>query len=476
MREVRRLSRAERRAFRLRYYILDNGTRYADCRDDWQERNNEALRTRKRVYLELPRGHSKTSDLAFFALECLHCERDGVTYAAACDREQAGLIEDAIKGAIRRCPTVGRGVTIKAHTVRHARNNSRAVILPCDGPGNWGLRYDRLIIEELSNWTLPRHRENWEALISAAAKQACQVVVASNAGRECSGWLWEFREHCRKSDDWYFYRSEGPVASWLTDKAIEEQRKILPPGAFRRVIMNEWGARDDALFTREQIEAVTIGAGPARERPPDAERVVCAIDLGLRHDFTAIAAVAKIRGGGYRLLALEVLTGTREHPVQIDKAVSLLESVAKRFKAEKVVGDPWQMEGTLQRKSWLEPFTFTAKSVGELSQALYEGVVSRDLEIYADAGRTDRGGEIWNLERELATVVEVSTSYGWRIDHKASGFTDRCMAVGMCLVALRKQRPVPQVFVPGIDEADDGAWQSRRSLADIVEHVGASRW
>ena len=56
-----------------------------------------------------------------------------------------------------------------------------------------------------------------------------------------------------------------------------------------------------------------------------------------------------------------------------------------------------------------------------LSENLYALLKNGQMRLYSDP----------ELERELLRLEARQTGYGWRIDHRSGGYSDRAMAIGM---------------------------------------------
>jgi len=64
------------------------------------------------------------------------------------------------------------------------------------------------------------------------------------------------RERVRNDPSWHFSRLRGPCASWVTEKRLDEQRRILNPIDFARLWLNEWQSGDaQSVFRGEDIDA-----------------------------------------------------------------------------------------------------------------------------------------------------------------------------------------------------------------------------
>ncbi|HCS54483.1 MAG TPA: hypothetical protein DIW81_23345, partial [Planctomycetaceae bacterium] len=119
------------------------GKRLVDVMEVWQQRDLEALDAgwlrlagRKashgylRAYLERPRGHSKTTDMALqlvWILQNSDIRLEGV--AAAADRDQAGLIHTAMQKLVEQNAGLCRDLVFRQHAVINSRTSSRLTIL-----------------------------------------------------------------------------------------------------------------------------------------------------------------------------------------------------------------------------------------------------------------------------------------------------------------------------------------------------------
>lgn len=143
-----------------------------------------------------------------------------------------------------------------------------------------------------------------------------------------------------------------------------------------------------------------------------------------------------------------------------------LDYCADAFGYPVVVCDPWQMQSTIQRlggRMRIKEFTFTLENLRRLSEVLYTLIAGTKLRLYHDA----------ELEREILALDAKQTSYGWRIDHKVGGYSDRAMALGMaCVAALENTGGTPQIRwlgVPSQTVIEGGSYAEQ-------ERSGLRRW
>jgi len=208
--------------------------------DDWQRADFEALDAawlraggrsetepqQSRAYLERPRGHSKTCDLAVMALWALAFAQRPISGAAAAgDRDQARLLRDAIERIVRANPWLAETLEIQNYRVLNPRTGSQLEILAADHATAYGHLLDFIVIDEMTNWPTGGDKL-WQALASTIAKRRhCVAVIISNAGvGQGSSWQWDVRETCREAAAWYSSRLDGPCASWITPQLLDEQQ------------------------------------------------------------------------------------------------------------------------------------------------------------------------------------------------------------------------------------------------------------
>jgi len=401
---------------------------------------------KKRAYLERPRGHSKTLDLAVMSTWALFASRRRLSgYAAAADKDQARLLRDSVAGLVRINPWLGRILTVKQYQVSNDRTGSTLEILSSDAPTSYGLTPDFVICDELVHW---QGRDLWDSLISSAAKRrACMVVVISNAGFGES-WQWDTREAIRTDPAWHFSRIDGPRASWITEDRLAEQRRLLPHIAFRRLWLNEWTSGvGDALDHADVDRSIKLKGPVKRSRPGWV--FVAGLDLGLSRDKAALAVVGKHVGhveekpkpkrkltgvqtamidaglcddpevesetihhegtGRLRLARLKVWTPPKKGKVDIEEIEETIADLDDRFHLQ-VGADPWQaaylIERLQKRNVQIEPVDFTGNNLKSMCSATLEAFSESQIELY----------EHPQLIADLKALRVVEKSYGVRLD------------------------------------------------------------
>jgi len=421
---------------------LENDARYGKIAEPWQLALDEALLNNDRVYLELPRGHDKTGRFAFHALCWLLDGTNKRGYAAGVDKDNAKLFRNEMKAQARRGGPLFKDIEFYNYIVENRRTGNILEILSSDAPSNVGLKFELLLINDFVDW---KNREFFEVLISATGKLPnTKVWIESNAGKSKKGYKWNMREHARTSKAWHFKTTKKWLASWTAKAWFKEMELILSPAAYRRLIDNQWIEDEDTFLTSDQAMAIENHLlSPCYERPEGCQIAVTATDLGITKDAAAVGTLGRMEGenGKIRLLDLRVFQGSQANPVRIDDVEKEIQLHLDRFGSEGLILDPWNMRKTIQdyEGEWpIEEFAFSPANIMHLTMDVFRRVVGKQLEVYPDAGPATQRNQPWDLRRELTTAIIKQMSYGERIDHKRSGYTDRVITIGMALWWLGK--------------------------------------
>jgi hypothetical protein len=455
-------------AFVREEIVLPNGQTVGEslANDPWVEAellrpafavNEKGLPRFPLLYLELARGQWKSGGTAGVAIAEALLEPGTDIVIGAGDVDQAAIILGHIDGDCERNPRLGAVVSCRGNE-RLFGNGSRIRVISSDAPTAWGLggthRRFRVICDELTTW---RTEDLWSALVSATGKVPdVQTIVLSNAGFDAgTSWQWRIRKAARTQECVHLFAPEGVIASWVTDAWVEQQRALLPPVAFERVIMNRWTNAAGDFVTREQwhrcvderLSPNTRGSG----------RHQGGLDLGLTKDRTALAVVH--RDSDETILdELSVWQGTRVEPVSITMIEQAALDAATRFPGLELYADPWQLKGSIERLRGhirVHEFTFSQGSVQKLSATLHNAITSASLRVFPDV----------ELEREILGLRVVQTGAGWRMDHRVGGYSDRAVALAMAIqLAQERGRArnwgsgVPRGLLPPIGVGQYDGW------------------
>lgn len=395
----------------------------------------------QRAYIERPRGHSKTSDMAvqltWILLAAQHPVRG---LAAAADRDQANLIHEAIRRLVMANPQLCGSLDLVQHEVRNSATKARLEIISSDVAGSWGAIPDFVVCDELCHWEKP---EMWYSLLSSAAKKpGCMLTVLTNAGVG-RGWQWQLREHARTSPAWYFSSLDGPKAPWITANWLEEQQALLPPAVFERLWLNRWQHSDGEFVSLAEADACCDPELTCRSSGASQRTFIAAVDYAEKHDYT-VGCVAHWEEGIIHVDRMDVVVPSPQAPTPVQWVEDWMLEMAQRFQPITFVVDEYQLLGVIQkleRRLNIRRFAFhSGEGNHQLAMRLRQLVIQRGVRWYPDCGRIPTAdGHRDDLATELASLLLRQSGSGRiRIDHRseANSHDDRAFALGVAVVEL----------------------------------------
>ncbi len=394
----------------------------------------------QRAFLERPRGHSKTSDMALQLLWILWAAQVPLSgLVAAADRDQAQLVQQAMRRLTRRNPGLCSELRFLAHAVCNPATGSRLDIISSDVSSSWGVLPDFVVCDELCHWSKP---DLWQSLYSSAAKQPdCILAILTNAGLG-RGWQWDVREHARRDPAWYFSSLAGPQAPWITRPQLDEQRALLPRPVFERLWLNIWQHSDGEFVTLAEAQACRDAHLTRRDRGDAQVGYVAVIDYAEKRDLT-VGCLCHRDGGRIVVDRMDVVQPAPDRPTPVQWVEDWMADIARRFPHVTFVVDPYQLVGTIQRLGGrypIERFEFLAGAANHaLAITLRQHLLERRVAWYAGCGQLAGVSGRDDLETELASLLlRQSASGRVRIDHRADGthHDDRSFALGAACLHL----------------------------------------
>jgi hypothetical protein len=419
---------------------LEGDHRWGDLAADFQWKDADSLFAddgpRWHFYTR-PRGGSKTTDLAAVALVWLAVPAapGARGYVFAGSKDQAALLLDAASGLVTRTPELSSIIEVQAQKMKHRTTGAMMEVRSADGDHAFGLRPSFIVVDELAQWEESRRAKRlWSAIVSSLAKVSnCRFVCLTSAG-EPGHWSHNVLQEAMKAPDrWDVHEVPGPLP-WVDVADLRAQG--LRDSEFARLHLNIWTAAEDRLVNAEDLLAAAVLDGEQDARP--GARYIVSCDLGLVNDKTVVAVghaeATSDEAGAPRRVVVDSLRrwrGTRQRPVQLSEVEAYLALTAQRYNHAKVLADPWQAAGLIQRlKSQgihCESFPFTATSTGRLGQSLHLALRNRLLWLPNDEA----------LLSELARVRLRETGIGQaRLDHDSGDHDDQAVAVAILVAEL----------------------------------------
>ncbi|KKL53730.1 hypothetical protein LCGC14_2272530 [marine sediment metagenome] len=438
---------------------LEDGRSYGRNLDDFQRADFEALATGiPAAYLGRPRGHSKTMDLAAYALHHIVTTPGARAYAFAVDEDQSRLVRDSIAGFVRRSDTLRANVKVFRNVVSIDETDARLEIWSADAASSWGLRPSLMLLDELSLWRGDSAEELFNSVYSATGKvKGCQLIVGTTAGWDRNGLCFRLRELARENDDWYFSEI-GQCATWIDSGWLSRQKAILPEHVFAMLHDNSWTEAGGSFLTWSEIDAVFSDDLESITNPGDDDRgrYFFGLDLATSRDRTALAIV---RAEDKRLEVVNVVTwsGTPKQRVQLAEVQETVEQFGAAFKPREIVLDPFQgllMSERLSKHGLrVHEFSFTSQSRQQLFENLLQMIRQGTL----------RSFDHPLLREELSGLRWIDKGGVLRPDHTGNLHDDTVIAVALAAIRAVASTIKPKHLVKARLVGDRGSGRRVRT-------------
>jgi hypothetical protein len=209
---------------------------------------------------------------------------------------------------------------------------------------------------------------------------------------------------------------------------------------YLRLGLNIWSTSDVGAFLTEEEIADAIDHQRSATVTTSASRPTARIgvDLGLVHDRSAIVAVDVDPDGRLVVLHVEIIAGTRKHPVSLIDVEARILALARQLRTQKVSLDRWQSaqmsEGLRRRGLEVSAIACDAAWLDRSATNLKLWFSQRHVRIPAHAGLLE---ELESLEAEELRRRD-------RIRFTAHGSAHDDAVVALCIAAERfagRQRP-----------------------------------
>jgi len=387
----------------------------------------------------LPRKQGKSSLLAGVILwELLFAGSNSPeVYCVAGDEDQAKIVFNKVKKAAKREPEIKKLCKITRNIIEVEAVEGIFKALAADVDSSYGLNPSACVMDEFatSSWDL------WTSLITGmGAREALGehpiAFLIGTAGWDLTSPFFRLYEQCQKkeadSSTFFYWRNDTP-ASFTSKKWIEKMKRRLRPEQFQRFIENKWVQGSGSFVTQEDVQRCLDRSLSPQSKGKSNFSYILACDLGLTKDRSVTTIVHKDKDK-IILDSIRVWEGSKDDPVLIGDIEEDMRTSYKRFELDKIVVDPWQLKGTVEKFKGdgykIEEFTFSGGNISKLTSNLYYLIHNGLLRFWDDP----------DLVGELLSVQATEKSYGTRIDHRGGQFSDRVISLGMaCLVCAQTE-------------------------------------
>lgn len=419
-------------------FVMESGQTWGSIATDWQIADATAVLSGdwKYAYLTRPRGGSKTSDVAAMTvamvLDRIPPGESGHCFAAS--KDQASLLIGSAAGYVRRTPGLADHIGIQNMRIVNRHNGANVTVMSAESATAYGLRSWWLVVDEIAQWPdTDNSRRLWEAIASTVPKiPDCQLVVISNSGHPAS-MAGTLMHEAERNPKWYVHQVPGPLA-WIPDEVIEQQKRMLMPATYDRLVLNRWTSSDDSLATVDQLQKL-FDLDDVTDPQPNI-RYVATLDIGTVND-ASVLSITHTADGEVFLDKMIVWKGNHTNPVDLQDVENVVGQEAHNYNRSKIVFDPAQslhIVGRLQDKGHkTQPHVFSATSNHSLAVGLHQSIRHQQLHLYPAEGLLD----------ELAHIRLVETPGSrYRIDHTSGRHDDRAVTLGMAVHYWSMQRRV----------------------------------
>jgi len=398
-------------------------------------------------YWERPRGHDKTGSAAVATLAALvGAPRQIAGCWVAASKEQAQLGRHAIDRLVSINDLLSSVIDVQEFKIVNKSTGSWLDILASDSNTTFGRTDDFCIVDELTNWP-DRGEAVWQTIWSTIPKRGALLLIIANAGVGAGvSWQWRIREAARTGARWYFSTLDGPQASWITPDDLEEQRRMLPDLAYRRLWKNQWTTGCSDVLTTEDIAAAFAAGLPMLDRNDGTWAACGAIDGAVSRDWAAWTVTGRNAAGRYRVMTCQIWKPPRGGKIDQERIEERIAADWKALKLSYVAADPFQLEyliSRLQKRGVrIEARQQSGKNLVEQALAVVSQFSSRNVDCPPFAP----------LEYDLQHSRLEERSYGLRLvsDHGPQGHGDLLSSLSIGMAAAKELPPAGRHIWGGV--------------------------
>jgi phage terminase large subunit-like protein len=381
--------------------------------------------------------------------------QNGEIYCLANDLEQSNSrVFRAVDQIIEASPMLRSSVDVTANRIVFRSTGTFVAAVANDYQGFSGANPTANIYDESAYYTSESSRRLWDEGVPSPARKISFRLSVSTAGFDGEpSPLRDLYDRAMKhgeliatdlyrDDNFLCYWSHEMRAPWQTEAWVAEMRRTMRPSQFARLIRNEWVSSESTFIPLEEWDAcVDPELQPILAK--NSMPVWCGLDLGLKHDSTALLACAW-DGERVRVVCHQIFIPVAGETLDVEStAEAAVLSLSSRFAVQSVFFDPWQGIALSQRLTRagvnMVEWPQTLGNLSLMAGNLLELIKRRQIVCYqAD-----------DLRQAVAKTVAIESSRGWRLGKaKQSDRVDPVIALAMAALAtIQAGRPGPYEFI-----------------------------
>lgn len=349
----------------------------------------------------------------------------------------------AVVSILQASPLLRDSADVTANRIVFRSTGTVITALASDYEGFSGGNPTLNVYDELAYYTSESARRLWDEGVPSPARKISFRLSVSTAGFDgepsplrdlydrAIEHGTEVAPDLRVHENLLCYWTHEMRAPWQTTAWVEEMRRTYArrPNQFRRLILNQWVSAESAAIDLEQWDRCT----DPELRPvlvKSGMPVWAALDLGLKHDSTALVAVGW-EGEKVRLVTHQVFTARPGETLDVESVVeSAILSLRNRFCLQECRFDPWQAVHLAQRLQRagvpMVEFPQSLPNLSMMASNLIDVLRTNTLLLYPDDG----------LRQAASKTVMIESARGQRLGKaKQSDRVDPIIALAMAALA-----------------------------------------
>ena len=433
-------------AFAEQELVTENGGRL--ILEDWQKGVLlDHFDGAQELVCLLPKGNGKTTLFGAISIWHLLSTPEARCYIAAASRDQASLMYQHAAGFVQRSERLSELITVRGgyRELRSKQDSGLIRVMASDSNTSDGVAPSLALIDELHRHKSP---DLYAVMRDGLGKRDGQMVTISTAGADLDSPLGKMRErahlledrqqdgfHLRaRSSDGGFVAHEWAVPEGVDCDDIATVKKANPSSFVtvedlaRRHSSPSMHKREWLRYACNQwvtnLEDAWIEAGKWATLAdynleiPEHSQVWVGVDIGLRHDTSAVTLVHQLEDERWAVEA-EIFTPPDSGEIDLALIENYIVELHDKYEVQGVVYDRWAFSRSAQeleaRGALMIEFPMTNERTVPACSRLLEAV--------------NRGELVHNGDPKLEAHVEAGsikmTERGWRIAKAPRGKTGR---------------------------------------------------
>lgn len=373
--------------------------------------------------LGTPKKCGKSTLAAIVALWTLVKKEESETYIVGPDIEQSQLVVyNKIRKAIRMNAYLQKFLNVKKEQITNRKNGSFVRPLACSST-NAGLNPTLNIFDELWRFNTDEAKATYDELTNIPSEDNLNLIVTyAGFAEDEDSILWRLYKAGIDQQEGKIERDERFLFRWYNEKLYEQipwvtsnyltlQHKRLRQNTYKRLHRNEWVSGSENFVDAAVLDACVHPN--YRKGLPFSGKVAVGVDIGLKHDTSAIVLVGGLDKDTLAVVDHSCFVPKEHQTLDLEKTVeAALLAYNKKYSLKAVYYDPYQFARsakTLQKKGLpMVEYPQTTGNTVAMSETLSGLLNNQTLMLYEDS----------QFRGHLLNAQAKETQRGWRLVKK----------------------------------------------------------